>query len=123
MIGDKNIYGDFNVTIDDKNRMIIPAKTGIEYNEEVLIISINNNKFIVSQKVFEEYISRIDNDIRTCKDKLELASLLDLKDYLCGIIIKQATADKQHRILVTDVYEPKGQAKIKGMGRILKLVD
>ena len=123
MLGDNYIYGEFPVTIDDKNRMIIPARTGIEYNEDILIIRINGEKYLVSQHLFEEYIKRIDEDIAKANSTLDLKSLMDLKDYLCSMIIKQARADKQHRILVTDVYKPKGQAKVRGMGKYMKLLD
>ena len=123
MLGDNYIYGEFPVTIDDKNRMIIPARTGIEYNEDILIIRINGEKYLVSQNLFEEYIKRIDEDIAKANSTLDLKSLIDLKDYLCSMIIKQARADKQHRILVTDVYKPKGQAKVRGMGKYMKLLD
>ncbi len=123
MLGDKSVYGEFPVTIDDKNRMIIPARTGIEYNEDILIVSINSNRYVVSQRVFDEYINKLDESIATAPTELDFRSLMDLKDYLCSMIIKQCRADKQHRILVTDVYEPKGQAKVRGMGRYLKLID
>ena len=123
MIGDTNIFGEFYCTIDDKNRMIIPSKTGVEYKENIFIVSINGSKYLVSQHVFEEYINRIENDLLNAKDELEFRSLFDLKDYLCSMVIKQARADKQHRILVTDVYQPKGQARVRGMGRYLKLED
>ena len=123
MLGDNYIYGEFPVTIDDKNRMIIPARTGIEYNEDILIIRINGEKYIVSQHLFDEYLRRIDEDLSRADNTLDFKSLMDLKDYLCSMIIKQARADKQHRILVTDVYEPKGQAKVRGMGKYLRLLD
>jgi len=123
MLGDKPIYGEFPVTIDDKNRMIIPARTGIEYNENILIVSINGTRYIVSQNVFDEYINIIDVSIQNASSVSEFRELLSFKSYLCDMVVKQATADKQHRILVTDVYKPKGKARVKGMGRILKLVD
>ena len=75
MLGDKSVYGEFPVTIDDKNRMIIPARTGIEYNEDILIVSINSNRYVVSQRVFDEYINKLDESIATAPTELDFRSL------------------------------------------------
>jgi DNA-binding transcriptional regulator/RsmH inhibitor MraZ len=123
MLGDVDVFGRFDVTIDDKNIMILPAKTKVEAGEEVLIVSKAGAKYIVSRKFFDEYIEAIRKQIYNPLNKRDFIELLELYESLCEMVIKQVKVDKQHRILVTDLYQPKGKGQIMGMGKMLKLIN
>lgn len=123
MIGDTNVYGEYPISVDAKSRMILPVQTGVEENEDILILSINDEKYIISQHLFDEYVDRINNDLMNATNIEDMNRLIQLNDHLCSMVIKQTKADKQHRVSVSDVLEPKAKAKVRGMGKYIKLLD
>ena len=123
MLGDNDIYGRFYANLDDKNRLCLPAKTGVEAGEELLIVSTGYSKYIVSKHYFDEYVRNIKEELQNPVSKVHFKELLELYEDLCSMIIKSTRADKQHRILVTDVYSPEqGKAEMMGVGKVLKLL-
>ena len=124
MLGDNDIYGRFYANIDDKNRLCLPAKTGVEYGEELFIVSTGYSKYVVSKKYFDEYICLIKEQLQHPVSKVHFQELWELYEDLCSMIIKSVKADKQHRILVTDIYKPElGKAEMMGVGKAIKLLS
>lgn len=123
MFGDNDIYGRFYANLDDKNRLCLPAKTGVEYGEELLIVSTGYSRYIVSKRYFDAYVSMIKDELQHPVSKVHFNELWELYEHLCSMIIKSTRADKQHRILVTDIYKPEqGKAEMMGVGKAIKLL-
>lgn len=124
MLGDKEIYGRFYANIDDKNRLCLPAKTGVEYGEELLIVSTGYSKYVVNRDFYLSYLAGIKEQLRYPVSKDQFQDLWNLYEDLCEMVIKSCKADKQHRILVTDIYTPDmGRAEMMGVGKALKLLS
>ena len=122
MIGDTDVLGKLYANLDDKNRLCIPAKTGVEENEEILIIAYAGSRYLVSKYVFDEYIADIRKQMKQPISKEQLSDLWQLYESLCEMVIKQGRADKQHRIVVSDVYKSEdGRVEMMGLGKVIKL--
>ena len=112
MIGDTDVLGKFYANLDDKNRLCLPAKSGVEENEEILILAYAGARYVVSKHYFDEYLANIKQQIKQPVSYEEL----------CGMVIKSTRADKQHRILVSDVYKSDdGKVEMMGLGKVIKL--
>ena len=122
MIGDTDVLGKFYANLDDKNRLCLPAKSGVEENEEILILAYAGARYVVSKHYFDEYLANIKQQIKQPVSKEQLRDLWELYEELCGMVIKSTRADKQHRILVSDVYKSDdGKVEMMGLGKVIKL--
>lgn len=126
------IYGSCESTADNKNRIIVPAFTSVEQNDELLISDEEKDCLIISNS--EERTQRIRillEEIASETDIKKIHKLQSLIDALSGPILGKASVDSQHRILLTEEalkhlgVEPKNRGSInfyfRGFGNRLKL--
>ena len=122
MLGQEDVFGKFYCSVDDKNRLILPAATKAEHKEELLVVSRGGaTKYIVDREYFDDYVERIRKRLENPLNKSDLDELFELYESLCDMVIKQVRVDASRRILLTDVLKPNSSAEITGMGKILRI--
>ena len=121
MLGQEDIFGKFYCSVDDKNRLILPAATKAEHKEELMIVSMGGAKYIVDSSFFTDYVNNIRKRLENPLSKADFNELSKLYESLCDMVIKQVRVDASRRILLTDVLKPNSSAEITGMGKILRI--
>ena len=125
MLGDNAIYGQFELTIDDKNRVIIPAKTGVEKGEEIVIYTENGDRYIDDKKRYTKKIQKILDRIENPMDLKQYKKDLELMRYFSDAILADVTVDGSHRIRITDIEDIRGNNTLEvcGAGNRLRIVN
>ncbi len=94
MFGEKSIYGQSIVHIDDKNRIILPKYTYAEPGDKLLVINEGEYLAIHSEQEIEEKLKQKEKEL----DKKELFMLY-------SSILKKVECDKQGRITLGDITD------------------
>lgn len=106
MFGEKPMYGQATMHTDKKRRISMPAFTGAEANDELIIIKDSKNVRVVKQDVFDEYIAYLEGILKMEIDPERIKLIQDRITDICEKILKSATCDKNHRILASSVLAP-----------------
>ena len=109
MFGDKNnIYGQFNLSIDEKNRIFLPPSTNREIGEE-LVLSYDKDleifKIFTLEK-FDEILENLSFKIEDARTKDE--EIYYKKKYLefAKSILRCSKVDTHGRILIGNIFKP-----------------
>ena len=110
------LYGEHDLTIDDKNRLLVPADVRKLMNSErdgdafFLVIGVNRKPWLYPEKYYETMVGQVPSDITPDKDLLS-------RDQLLFGMASRLEWDKQGRVLVPDKT-----LKRTGLGRDVTLI-
>ena len=95
------LYGEYELTIDDKNRLLVPSEVRRSINPEAdgeaffLIVGVNRRPWLYPEKYYQELVSLTAPDITPGEDLLAF-------DQMNFAMASRLEWDKQGRILVPD---------------------
>lgn len=97
MFGEESIYGQSIIHIDDKNRAFIPKFTGVEKDDNLLILNKGEHIDIYSVEAFEESLKQLEKSF--FGNDLQMKQQLDLEILkLYSSILRKVKVDSQARI-------------------------
>lgn len=114
MFGEKPIYGQCIVHPDIKGRTCIPAFTGIEPTDELLVMQDIDGIRIGLAKEVDEYVAMLED---MCKKELDPDKNKLLRVRLTEIysnILKYGSCDKQKRMLLSNIVDPNKEYLVTG---------
>ena len=116
MFGDKMLIGQFEVLLDDKARMFIPAKFDSEKGDAlVLMYDAHINCYrIYNKSKIEEKFKQLDDLILSAKTEEELAGYKLIFFNFCKSILKECAVDSQNRISLGNGFVPREKLQIIG---------
>ena len=106
MFGEKGIYGQSIIRVDDANRMILPKYTFAEPGDNLLILNEEEFLSIHSENEIEEKIKRLELELEEASSRNRKAKKKELY-ILYSSILKKVTCDKQGRITLGDTTNSK----------------
>ena len=97
MFGKESIYGQLSVTLDEKNRIILPKFTYVEPKETLLVVDKEQYLSICREEKIDKIIKDLERKyvFSSFESKKEIDIQL-LKIYRS--ILKKVQSDNQHRI-------------------------
>lgn len=121
MFGEEIMMFQTIISMDSKNRIIIPAKTHIEKKDSLVLYEEDFYLTIYSIKKIEEKLNRLNSFHK----KFLLMGRIDSADkiqqeinYICSSVAEKLIADSQHRIIlpkiIVDEYDFKNKIFIQG---------
>ena len=111
MFGEKNIYGQINLKLDDKNRIILPKFTYRETGDSLVIVKNkeSNSYDIYKTEVFDEklqdQINYLEDKLKKTIDDKKREQIQKLLNELYDSILVKTTCDKQGRIVITSILD------------------
>jgi len=118
MFGDKLLVGQYELSIDEKNRIIIPAGTAREKDDLIFVVydeSIDCYKLYAKQAI-EEMFKTLKKAILDSKTEEE--RICNKKEYLmfCKNILRERRVDIQGRVVLGKIVEPGDKVNLIGCG-------
>ena len=110
------LYGEHELTIDDKNRLLVPAEVRKLMNSErdgdafFLVIGVNRKPWFYPEKYYETMVAQVPSEITP-------TSVLLSRDQLLFGMASRLEWDKQGRVLMPDKT-----LKRTGLGRDVTLI-
>ena len=125
MFGDVLIAGRYNVSVDQKHRIIIPAQTKREPGETIYVVYEESlDRYILySQKTMKELFDKIDDLILNAKSKDEVLDYKIKLLELANSVVHTTTVDKQGRIQLRDCIGDDKKASLIGGGNHLIITN
>lgn len=107
MFGDKPIFGQTELKIDEKGRMFIPANTNREVGEELVLLSNKNLNLyeIYSIAKLKEKFEELNELMINSKNKSHRNHYEKMIYELSKSILKSGKVDSQGRIITGKVFE------------------
>ncbi|MBQ9072205.1 MAG: hypothetical protein IJY25_03515 [Bacilli bacterium] len=123
MFRTEGICGQLEMSVDDKNRMILPEHTGAEPGEKLVIVRNKESKCydIYAEKHYQKklqlQIDYLENKLKTAIDIKMREKLQLLLNDIYSCILAEVTCDKQRRIVITSILEENEKVtKVKTIG-------
>ena len=113
MFGDRTLLGTYEVSVDSKNRIILPAKTGREVGEELVLAYDEDLK-----KYFIYKLSDVEDKIKYYEDIIEITSSEEE-------IVKLKSKEYEYAKRLKDILTVEKQGRIKlnsDLGKYKKLI-
>ena len=106
MFGDKPMFGQIELSIDDKNRIAIPESTNREISEELLLLYNKELKIyeIYGVKRFEERYKELENIILKSTTKQEKIFYEKWLLELSKSVLVSSKVDSDGTIMVEEVF-------------------
>lgn len=95
------LYGEYELTVDDKNRMLVPSEVRRSINPEVhgeaffVVVGVNRVAWLYPERYYEHLVTNVPADITPGEDLLAF-------DQMNFAMASRLEPDKQGRILVPD---------------------
>lgn len=95
------LYGEFELSIDDKNRMLIPSEVRRSIDPErdgeafFLVVGVNRVPWLYPERYYENLVSRDPGDVTPDEQKLAF-------DQMNFAMASRLEWDKQGRVLIPD---------------------
>ncbi len=97
MFGEGNIYGQTSVSLDTKDRIILPVFTYAEPKDELLVINKEDYLYVCKEEKIENIVNNLEQKyIYSNLDEKKQIELELLKIYRA--ILKKVEVDKQRRL-------------------------
>lgn len=104
MFGEKSIYGQSSIHLDDRKRIILPKYTYAEAGDSLLIINEGEYLAIYSESEFEQKLKQKEKELEQSSSRTKKAKKIELL-ILYSSILKRVTCDKQGRITLGNIIE------------------
>ena len=110
------LYGEYELTVDDKNRLLIPSEVRRLIDSErdgdvfFLVIGVNRKAWLYPERSYETMVSLVPNEITPGDDGLS-------RDQLLFAMASRLEWDKQGRVLV-----PEKTLRRTGLSRDVTLI-
>src|SRR5690606_37400176 len=95
------LYGEYELAVDDKNRMLIPAEVrkSLDPNRDgeafFLIVGVNRKPWLYPERTYEQRVARLGQDLTPDQDALAL-------DQMMCAMSSRLEWDKQGRVLIPE---------------------
>lgn len=108
MFGEKPIFGQNEITIDNNGRMFVPANTKREAGEELVLLYNENLKLyeMYSVEKLKIRFEELENLVLNAKNKKEKVFYEKMILELSKSILKNGKVDSQGRFSIGMVFEP-----------------
>jgi DNA-binding transcriptional regulator/RsmH inhibitor MraZ len=118
MFGDKLLAGQFEVSVDKKCRIFLPAKTGREKGDSVYIAYDDAMEYfkLYGSAAIQEVFSHYDQLVLEAKTPEERLYYKREGYKFCKSILKEAAVDTQGRMSLNSIVEPDEKVTLIGAG-------
>lgn len=140
MFNESCIFGSHTSKRDEKNRIFLPAFTGAESGDILVIVRTSLGYKIIAKSVFDKALDAIETEIAKLirldkkvvtvldlysksEDNEELRMLESYRDSLCCAVVRQTKVDSQRRIIIGDIYEGEKELYLVGARNSLMLLN
>lgn len=95
------LIGEFELTIDDKNRLLIPAEIRKSMNSErdgdafFLVLGLNRRPWLYPERYYEQMVSQMQSDITPGQEQLDF-------DHMNFALANRLEWDSQGRLLIPE---------------------
>ncbi len=95
------LYGEYELTIDSKNRLLIPSEVRKSLDPErdgdafFLVVGVNHRPWLYPERSYENFVSKLASELAPGDDMLAF-------DQMNFAMASQVPWDKQGRILIPD---------------------
>ena len=121
MFGDRTLLGTYEVSVDSKNRIALPAKTNREAGDElVLVFDKDVEKYAIHK------LKDIENKIKYYDDRIDITNSEDeikklkTEEYKYAKAVKDLlTVDVQGRIILTSNFSKYTKLTLVGCGNVM----
>lgn len=125
MFGEEKIFGNCKMSIDEKNRMVLPSSfTHAEKGDKIIIQKDTDGLIISNELRIIKIMEELEEALKCVKNSSEVKILKEKIDKLCISILAKRECDRQNRIIMPDNSIDKGDSnKIMavGYGEYIKL--
>lgn len=122
MFGDKPIFGNKTIKIDNKNRCIIPKFTGIEEGESLSLVKRDDFYFLYSTEQISSIINDLEANIARMPKGEKYEELKQAYINYCCSIIKSGEVDVQNRFNLSDCDAFQDEVVCVGAGNKILLL-
>jgi MraZ protein len=97
------LYGEFELAIDEKNRLLVPAEVRRALDPErdgeafFITVGVNRRPWLYPERRYEAFVSQMESELTPGEDRLAF-------DQMFFSMASKVDWDKQGRILVPDKY-------------------
>ena len=97
------LYGEYDVTIDDKNRLLVPAEVRRALDPETdgsaffITVGENRRPWLYPERKYEALVSRLESELSPGEDRLAF-------DQMVFSMASRVEWDKQGRLLIVEKY-------------------
>lgn len=102
------LYGEFELTIDEKNRLLVPAEVRRALDTErdgeafFITIGVNRRPWLYPERKYEAFVSQMESELTPGEDRLAF-------DQMFFSMASKVDWDKQGRVLVPEKYRTRTQ--------------
>lgn len=122
MFGEKNIYGTYQMTKDEKNRVCLPPQTNAEKGDELIIFSMGGELYLMNKIVADKVISDLNERILYAPNNETRLQFKKQLDELTEHFIKTIKVGTAGRVSLSKIVESKTITGI-GQGKMFKIID
>lgn len=121
MFNEEPMYGIFDVSVDSKNRIIIPSKTKVCQGDKLVILKDGDIIKIMAESWFDSIIADLENKANIELDLDKKKAIEEAIYRLCKTVYKTSVADKQGRIVLSNELGLTNRIKVIGCRSYLRL--
>ena len=124
MFGEESIYGQNEVSLDSKKRIILPANTKREKGDTLLLVKDHDISLyeIFNAYTYDKLIEDLNQKIANTTDKQEEIYYKKKIYEISKSIIKKLNVDVQGRVTLGNIYEKENTNKILCIGAYDRLI-
>ena len=106
MFGEKEIYGNFEKTLDTKGRVLLPSATGAEIGDKLFLMTYTNGVKVIAKRKVQDIVELIDKRIEALgfQNNKEINELKAARDAIYDSIIREVTVDANKRINTHNLF-------------------
>lgn len=106
MFGEESIYGQSEVTLDDKGRIILPTDTKREKGDSLVLARDNDTLQyeICSYQMFDKIINELRNKVLNSTNKIDEIYYKKRIYEISKSIVKKLKVDSQGRVNIGKIY-------------------
>ncbi len=109
MFGENEIIGQTAAKIS-KSRIVVPSFTGVKVGDKLLLINIQDKKFLYSAVIFEQKIKELQDKMNSCTDLEKKDEYRRLIKAMYSIVETYEICDTQRRINISRFKFDEGQS-------------
>lgn len=102
MFGEEEIFGNFKVSIDERNRIVLPSFTHAEKGDKIIIQKDTDGLIISNELRIIKIMEELEEALKFVKNSSEGKIIKEKIDKLCISILAKRECDRQKRIIMPD---------------------